>query len=161
MTYNNETPLQTAFTVTIEAAGGVERLDGGRTSLSWANGTAASHEVISLLADEQHRLLIGTTKDGVLASDGKTINEEPAFAILKGTAVRSMARTRDGSLWFGTSAGVYLCRPDGNCTLALQNVDVSCLRPPREKQTRSGAARAGTAWCAFCWIPKLDQSYPR
>jgi signal transduction histidine kinase len=34
-----------------------------------------------------------------------------------------MARTPDGSLWFGTSAGVYLCRKAGGCTLTLQNVD--------------------------------------
>lgn len=102
---------------------GVERIDGGRTSLSWANGTPNTREVISLLPDEPDRLLIGTAKDGVFTSDGKTISEEPAFEILKGAAVRSMARTLDGSLWFGTSAGVYLCHKTAGCTLAVQNVD--------------------------------------
>ena len=119
---------------------GVERLDGGRTSLTWTNGAPATREVISLLADEQNRLLIGTAKDGVLASDGKTISEEPAFGILKGTAVRSMARTLDGLLWFGTSAGVYLCRTDGNCTLALQNVDARFV-------LAGGQGETNEIWC--------------
>ena len=119
---------------------GVERLDGGRTSLIWPNGAPATREVISLLADEQNRLLIGTVKDGVLASDGKTISEEPAYGILKGTAVRSMARTLDGSLWFGTSAGVYLCRPDNNCTLALQNVDARFV-------LAGGSGETNEIWC--------------
>ena len=43
------------------------------------------------------RLLIGTAKDGVFASDGKAIRDEPAFAALKGPAVRSITRTPDGS----------------------------------------------------------------
>ena len=102
---------------------GVERIDGGRASLSWTDGTQGAREVLSLLADGEDRLLIGTAKDGVLTSEGKSVSDEPAFAILKGPAVRSMARTPDGSLWFGTSAGVYLCRKAGACTLALQNVD--------------------------------------
>jgi signal transduction histidine kinase/ligand-binding sensor domain-containing protein len=102
---------------------GVERLDGGRGSLSWSDTAPNTRDVLSLLADGDKRLLIGTARDGVLVSDGKTIRDEPAFGILKGPAVRSMARTPDGSLWFGTSAGVYLCRAAGDCTLALPNVD--------------------------------------
>jgi signal transduction histidine kinase/ligand-binding sensor domain-containing protein len=119
---------------------GVERIDGGRTSLVWPNGAAASREVISLLADGPDRLLIGTAKDGVFGSDGKTIREEPAFEIVKGPAVRSMARTPDGSLWFGTSAGVYLCRAGGGCMLALQNVDARFLLAGQSTETNE-------VWC--------------
>ncbi len=119
---------------------GVERIDGGRASLSWSNGTPSSREVLSLLADGSDRLLIGTAKDGVFTSDGKTISDEPAFAILRGPAVRSMARTPDGSLWFGTSAGVYLCRKDGACTLALQNVDARFVLNGSSEQTNE-------IWC--------------
>ena len=119
---------------------GVERIDGGRTSLGWSNGTPVTRDLISLLADGQDRLLIGSAKDGVFASDGKTIREEPAFAILKGPAVRSMTRTPDGSLWFGTSAGVYLCRTNGGCTLALQNVDARFLLAGQSEQTNE-------IWC--------------
>jgi len=113
---------------------GVERIDGGRSSLTWSTSAPNSREVISLLADGEERLLIGTAKDGVFASDGKTVRDEPAFAILKGPAVRSMARTPDGSLWFGTSAGVYLCRSTGGCTLALQNVDARFVLAGQSEQ---------------------------
>ena len=119
---------------------GVERIDGGRASLTWSNGTPAAREVISLLADGDDRLLIGTAKDGVFTSDGKTISEEPAFGILKGPAVRSMARTLDGSLWFGTSAGIYLCRKTEGCTLALQNVDARFILAGQLGETN-------TVWC--------------
>ncbi|HSD46275.1 MAG TPA: two-component regulator propeller domain-containing protein, partial [Pyrinomonadaceae bacterium] len=119
---------------------GVERFDGGRTSLTWSDSAPNTRDVISLLADGDSRLLIGTAKDGVLVSDGKTVRDEPAFAILKGPAVRSMARTPDGSLWFGTSAGVYLCRGSGECTLALQNVDARFVGPGQ-------SGDANEIWC--------------
>lgn len=101
---------------------GIDRIEGGRTSLSWPNGIAP-REAVSLLADGEDRLLIGTVRDGVLSSDGKNIVEEPAFAALKGAAIRSMARTPDGSLWFATSSGVFLCRKGGECSLTIPNVD--------------------------------------
>jgi signal transduction histidine kinase/ligand-binding sensor domain-containing protein len=102
---------------------GIERMDGVRGSVSWPSTLANSREVLSLLADGEDRLLIGTARDGVLASDGKTVHEEPAFAALKGPAVRSMARTPDGSLWFATSAGVFLCQPSRECALVGEAVD--------------------------------------
>src|SRR5215212_4390730 len=101
---------------------GVERIDGGRTSLG---GNA--REVLSLMADGEERLLIGTTRDGVFSSDGKGISEEPGFATLKGPAVRSMARTADGSLWFGTATGVFLCGTGAGCSLTLPNIDARSL----------------------------------
>jgi signal transduction histidine kinase/ligand-binding sensor domain-containing protein len=105
---------------------GVERLDGGRASLSWPNGVA--REPISLLADED-RLLIGTARDGVLVSDGKTVREDPRFAPLKGQVVRSMTRAYSGALWFGTSGGVFVCRPgQQDCTMAVPNVDARFVR---------------------------------
>jgi len=102
---------------------GIDRIDSGRTSLSWPNAPASAREVISLLADGEDRLLIGTTRDGVFSSDGKAIADEPVFEKLKGPAVRSMARTPDGSLWFATANGVFLCRKGAECSLALPNID--------------------------------------
>ena len=106
---------------------GIDRLDGGRSSLAWPNTAATAREVLSLLADGDDRLLIGTNRDGVFASDGKTIREEPAFAEIKNTSVRSIARTPDGSLWFGTSSGIFLCRPAATCNLTVPNLDVRYL----------------------------------
>jgi signal transduction histidine kinase/ligand-binding sensor domain-containing protein len=106
---------------------GVERLDGGRTSLTWPNGVA--REPISLQADGTDRLLIGTARDGVLVSDGKTVRDEPQFAALKGQVVRSMTRTPAGGvLWFGTSGGVFVCPRAEACKLAVPNVDARFVR---------------------------------
>lgn len=106
---------------------GIDRMEGGRTSLSWPSTIAPGREVISLLNDDEKRLLIGTVRDGVFTSDGQTVAEEPAFAALKGPAIRSMARTPDGSLWFATGSGIFLCRAGGECSLTLPNIDARYL----------------------------------
>jgi len=119
---------------------GIDRIEGGRSSLSWSNGPASAREVLSVIADDEDRLLIGTARDGVFTSDGKTIKEEPAFATLKGPAVRSMARTPDGSLWFATSSGVFLCRKGAECSLTLPNVDARYLLAIQSEKTNE-------LWC--------------
>ena len=118
---------------------GVERIDGGRSSLSWSNAPGSAREVLSLLADGEERLLIGTNRDGVFASDGKTIRDEPAFVSLKGAAVRSMARTPDGSLWFGTGTGIFLCK-DGACNVIVPNIDARVLFAIQSENTNE-------IWC--------------
>jgi signal transduction histidine kinase/ligand-binding sensor domain-containing protein len=119
---------------------GVDRIDGGRASLNWPSTAGSGREVLSLFADGEERLLIGTTKDGVSSSDGKSITEEPAFATLKGPAVRSMARTPDGSLWFGTATGIFLCRTGASCTLTVPNVDARYLLAIQSEKTNE-------LWC--------------
>ncbi|HEY0722627.1 MAG TPA: two-component regulator propeller domain-containing protein, partial [Pyrinomonadaceae bacterium] len=118
---------------------GIDRLDGGRTSLTWSNITTA-REVLSLLAEGEERILAGTTKDGVFVSDGKTVRDEPAFAPMKGTAVRSMVRTNDGTLWFGTASGIFLCRSGAACNLTLPNIDARYLFPIQSEKTNE-------VWC--------------
>ena len=81
------------------------------------------------MADGEERLLIGTTRDGVLVSDGKTVREEPLFAALKGHVVRSMTRMTTGLLWFGTSNGVFACAPQQACNVAVPNVDARVVFP--------------------------------
>ena len=119
---------------------GIDRLDGGRTSLTWSNGAGSAREVLSLLADGDDRLLIGTNKDSVFTSDGKTINEDPAFSVMKGTAVRSMARTADGTLWFGTGSGVFLCRKGSTCAVTVPNIDVRYILAIQSERTNE-------IWC--------------
>jgi signal transduction histidine kinase/ligand-binding sensor domain-containing protein len=106
---------------------GVERIGAGRGSLTWPNSIA--RDAISLLADGEERLLIGTAKDGVLVSDGKTVREEPLFANLKGYVIRSMTRMMNGVLWFGTSNAVFACAPQQACNLAVPNVDARVVFP--------------------------------
>jgi len=119
---------------------GVERFDERRTSLIAPNNAGTPREVISLLSDGDARLVIGTTKDGVLSFDGQEIKAEPVFAGLKGIPVRSMARTGDGSLWFGTSRGIYLCSPNTVCTLAVPNVDARFI-------TSHNDEKVNEVWC--------------
>jgi len=119
---------------------GIERLDNGRSSLTWANATGSNREVISILADGDSRLLVGTAKDGVFSSDGKTIQPEPSFDALKGPAIRSMTRTPDGSLWFGTGGGVYLCQPQKACVPILPNADARFL-------LSNPSSHANEIWC--------------
>ena len=114
---------------------GIDRFDGPRASLPWPGSPASSREVLSLLADGEERLLIGTTRDGVFSSDGTTIHEDAAFAMMKGSAIRSMARTPDGSLWFGTSAGIFLCRKDAACNVAVPNVDARYVAAIQSEKT--------------------------
>lgn len=118
---------------------GVDRIEGGRSSLDWPDGVSR-REAVSLLADGEDRLLIGTVRDGILTSDGKNIAEEPAFATLKGAAIRSMARTPDGSLWFATSGGVFICRKDSECNLTIPNVDARYVLAVSSEKTNE-------IWC--------------
>ena len=119
---------------------GVDRLESGRSSLTWPNAPATAREVISLHADGEDRLLIGTTRDGVFSSDGKAITEEPAFQKLKGTAVRSIARTPDGTLWFATGTGVFLCPKGGECNLTVPNIDARYILAIQSEKTNE-------VWC--------------
>ena len=119
---------------------GIERLENGRSTLTWASAAGSNREVISLLADGDSRLLIGTAKDGVFSSDGKTVQAEPAFDQLKGPAIRSMTRTADGSLWFGTGSGVYFCPPQKVCTPIIPNVDARFI-------LNNSPGRSNEVWC--------------
>ena len=77
---------------------GVERIDGGRTSLTWTNGTPGSREVLSLLADGDARLLIGTAKDGVLVTDGKTVREDVSTGNESNDRVEILGNVKEGDL---------------------------------------------------------------
>ncbi len=120
---------------------GVERIDNGRSNLTWPESVGSYREVISLGADGDSRLLIGTAKDGVFTSDGKSIQTDPVFDQLKGPAVRSIARTNDGSLWFATANGVFLCQPQSQCIAIVPNVDARWLVSQRSDKTNE-------VWCA-------------
>ena len=106
---------------------GVELFEDPRVRIVWPRDGDGSREVISLFADGDARLLIGTTNDGVFSFDGQEAEADPAFAKLKGSTVRSIARTNDGTLWFATNRGVYLCRPGNDCMVAAPDLDARSL----------------------------------
>ena len=119
---------------------GVEVFEDPRVRIVWPR-EGGSREVISLFADGDSRLLIGTTNDGVFSFDDREAEPEPAFAKLRGSTVRSIARTNDGTLWFATNRGVYLCRPGNDCEVAGPDLDARSLVAVR-------AANANGVWCA-------------
>ncbi len=120
---------------------GVERVEEARTRLVWPSDAAETREVISLFADGDARLLVGTTNEGVFVFDGQQTRTDPAFAKLKGAAVRSIDRTSDNALWLATSRGVYLCRPGSECAPIAPSFDVRSV-------TANHNANSNEAWCA-------------
>ncbi len=99
---------------------GIERVEGSRARLVWPTNADATHEreVISLYADREARLLIGTIRDDLYAFDGHQTVVDPSFTPLKSSGVRAIDRGNDGTLWFATSRGAYFCRPGAVCVLA-------------------------------------------
>jgi signal transduction histidine kinase/ligand-binding sensor domain-containing protein len=122
---------------------GLERIEGGRARLIWPANTGAAHEreVLSLYADGDVRLLIGTIRDEVYVFDGRKTELDPAFSSLKGSGVRGMDRGSDGTLWFATGRGVYVCRPNTSCAIAVAEVDARSVFVNRNGNNRE-------AWCA-------------
>ncbi len=104
---------------------GVERIEGSRARLVWPTNADATHEreVMSLYADGESRLLIGTIRDEVYVFDGHKTEPDASFTPLKNSGVRAIDRSSDGTLWFATSRGVYVCRPGAACVLAAAGVD--------------------------------------
>jgi signal transduction histidine kinase/ligand-binding sensor domain-containing protein len=104
---------------------GLERIEGSRAHLVWPTSADATHEreVMSLYADGEARLLIGTIRDDLFVFDGHKTEADPSFTPLKNSGVRAIDRSSDGTLWFATGRGVYVCRPGAACVLAAAGVD--------------------------------------
>jgi signal transduction histidine kinase len=104
---------------------GVSRIEGPRARLIWPSNVDSTHEreVMSLYADADARLLIGTIRDDVYVFDGHKTEADASFTPLKNTGVRAIDRSVDGTLWFATSRGIYACRPGAACVLAAAEVD--------------------------------------
>ena len=104
---------------------GVERVEGSRARLVWPTNADATQEreVMSLYADGEARLLIGTIRDDLYVFDGHKTEPDSSFTPLKNSGVRAIDRSNDGTLWFATSRGVYVCRPGAACMLAAADVD--------------------------------------
>jgi signal transduction histidine kinase/ligand-binding sensor domain-containing protein len=120
---------------------GVELFEDPHVRIVWPRDGDGSLEVISLFADGDARLLIGTTKDGVFSFDGQEAEPEPDFAKLRGSTVRSIARTNDGSLWFATNRGVYFCRTGNDCVIAAADFDARSVVAIR-------GSNSNGVWCA-------------
>jgi len=88
---------------------GVEKLDGTRRSLVWPDANADAHlrEVVSLGADSNGSLIIGTASAGAFVFDGKRTSSDGALDKLKGIGVWSIV-TDGAETWLATDKGLYL-----------------------------------------------------
>ena len=120
---------------------GLERFADNRVTSVWPNDANASREIISLFADGDLRLLLGTSKDGVLSFDGVQANSEPEFAKLSNSTVRSITQTAAQTLWFATSRGVFLCRAGNDCVAAAAGYEARFLQ-------RGSNEKENVVWCA-------------
>ena len=120
---------------------GVERFEENRVSSVWPADPTITREVVSLFADGDARLLVGTTKDGVISFDGELVKPDPQFAKLNNSTVRAIENTFDGTLWFATNRGVYICKPGSECSLAGAGYEARSL-------TKVPVKDRNEVWCA-------------
>ncbi|MDQ2921974.1 MAG: ATP-binding protein, partial [Acidobacteriota bacterium] len=137
---------------------GVEKFEANRLTNIWSANSTIPRDVISLFAEGDRRLLVGTATDGVFAYDGAEVKAEPAFAKLKGSTVRSMQSTPDGSLWFATNHGVYLCKAGSDCILAAPGVEARFLA--RDSDGKQNELWCGTSGSGLLKISLDDQLGP-
>lgn len=120
---------------------GVEKLEGSRRSLVWPDQNAEPRlrEVVSLGADANGRLVIGTTGAGAFFFDGKQTSTEPALEKLRSAAVWSILA--DGSeTWLATDKGLYLFNA-GQLKEIVAGVNVRNIVVPGNSPGRQ-------IWCA-------------
>jgi signal transduction histidine kinase/ligand-binding sensor domain-containing protein len=123
---------------------GVEKFEAGRLTNIWTANSTIPRDVISLYADGERRLLIGSATDGVFTYDGAEVKTDPVFTKLKGSTVRSIQSTPDKTLWFATNRGVYACKSDSDCILAAPGFEARFLAPdPSAKQNQMWCATTG------------------
>lgn len=120
---------------------GLERFADNRVTSVWPNDSSNSREIISLFADGDLRLLLGTSKDGVLSFDGAQASSDPEFAKLNNSTVRSITQTAAQTLWFATSRGVFLCRDGSDCVAAAAGYEARFLQ-------RGTNDKDNALWCA-------------
>jgi signal transduction histidine kinase/ligand-binding sensor domain-containing protein len=137
---------------------GVEKFEANRLTNIWSANSAIPRDVISLFAEGDRRLLIGTATDGVLVYDGAEVKAEPMFAKLKGATVRSILSTPDSTLWFATNRGVYFCKAGSDCTLAAPGFEARFLS--RDSDSKQNELYCGTTGSGLLKISIDDQLGP-
>jgi signal transduction histidine kinase len=120
---------------------GVEKFEANRLTNIWNPNSTIPRDIISLFAEGERRLLLGSASDGVFTFDGAEVKPDPVFAKLKGATVRSIQSTPDHTLWFATNRGVYACQPDSECMLAAPAVEARSLSP-------DASGKQNQIWCA-------------
>jgi signal transduction histidine kinase/ligand-binding sensor domain-containing protein len=120
---------------------GVERFEDNRVVGVWPADGSVPLDVISLHADGDQRLLVGTGKDGVFSFDGLQATRDDRFESLNKSTVRSFDSTEDKTLWVATHEGVYFCKPEKECEPAAPGYEARSL-------SNVFAKNGNEVWCA-------------
>ena len=123
---------------------GLERLDGTRRTLVWPGSAAdaSMREVVSLHADGDERLCIGTAISGVFLLQGGQVQPRPELEKLRGSAVWDFDTGGENWLWLASARGLYVYRA-GELTLVVPGLDARGVVAGR------GAGQSSReAWCA-------------
>lgn len=118
---------------------GLEILENNQRKLAWPIDDLNSplKEIISLYADDDKRMWIGTAKGGLWYYDGQQIESDKSFEILKNAPIRAILGSHTGLLWLGTDNGLYQYK-NKELSLVIKDIDVWAL-------TASGN---NGLWCA-------------
>ncbi|HKY04242.1 MAG TPA: two-component regulator propeller domain-containing protein, partial [Blastocatellia bacterium] len=122
---------------------GLERLEGTRRVLVWPTGSSnpLERQVVSLHAEGDERLWIGTADAGAFVFDGMQVRTEPSLENLSGQTVRAIESNADGELWFATGAGLRVLK-QGKLLAVLDGSDVRSVVISKTSISQTAA------WCA-------------
>lgn len=115
--------------------GGIERLNGEQRIPIMGDG--APTNVVSLYNENDERLWIGTSNEGVFTFDGSRFTREPLAQSLT-QAVWCVTGSRKSGLWFGTERGLFKLDGDRLVTVVADG-DVRAVRTH---------ALPDAVWCA-------------
>lgn len=122
---------------------GVERVDEKRRTLLWPAAGAppaqSTRQVVSLYADGDAWLWIGTAGGDVLRFDGQRVAPMPGLEALKGAAVWDIQRAGNDFFWIASAKGLYALR-DGKLVNIVSGLDVRRVVPALNE--------ASAVWCA-------------
>ena len=88
---------------------GVERLESGNRTTVWPpeSSDAGLRQVVSLYAEGERWLWIGTADAGVFVFDGANVKAAEGLEELRGAAVWSISGSSDLLVWLGTARGLF------------------------------------------------------
>jgi len=127
---------------------GVERVDGERRTLVCPTdtGDARCDDVVSLHADKNGKMWIGTASKGVFLFDGKEISVDTHLDKLIGIPVWSIDEESDGRFWFATAQGLYEYQPGRDLISIVASVDAREVVIVAKSVNDSSAQNE--VWCA-------------
>jgi len=123
---------------------GIERIEETSSVLINGENSMATLQPVSLFADSDNRLLIGTADAGVRSFDGARITTDDRLAPLSDKAVWSITKTADGSLWFATNKGLFALAQN-RLIEVLKEADAKHIIPALAVQDNEAA---NAVWCA-------------